>query len=192
MHPALYLWDLARTRNTKELSKHVHWEAADRVRIDLQGGRSTRIATPQRYSRRLRFMRTGDVVRPALFYIQETINQHLDGRVSPGLLWDPKHERMSLYIMPESLIGALWLQFARAVDGNKKYERCAECKTWFEVSPDTFRTNRRYCKNACRFKAYRGRQAEARGLATGGMPVREIAKHLESDAKVVKSWIAKI
>ena len=97
---------------------------------------------------------------------------------------------MSLYFVPNSLVGALWLQFARAVDGRKKYERCGECKTWFEVSLDAARTNRRYCKDPCRFKAYRRRQIEARQLFGEGIALKEIAKRLDSDMATVKLWVS--
>jgi Phage integrase family len=60
----------------------------------------------------------GDLVTPALHYLQSKINDKLEGRASPRLLWDANRERLGLYIMPAGLVGALWLQFARAVGGH--------------------------------------------------------------------------
>ena len=190
MRRALMFWDLVAAKDRKRLSQHVHWVRPDAVRIDFESG-SSWIATPEIRSYRLDQIPKGDVIRPTLFYIQEIINKHVEGRVSPRLLWDTQRQQMSMHIVPNSLIGALWLQFARAVDGEKKYERCLECKTWFEVSLEAARTNRKYCKDACRFKAYRQRQNEARRLHIMGLSIKEIAKRLDSDIATVKSWIAR-
>ena len=69
----------------------------------------------------------GDLVKPAFHYVQSTINEKLEGRASPQLLWDVKRERLGLYIVPDGLIGALWLQFARAVERDSRFRQCAEC-----------------------------------------------------------------
>ena len=189
MRRALPFWDLVVAENRKGLSQYVHRPAPDVIQVRFPEGGFDLIASPQIRAHRLQYIPAKDVNRPALFYVQDTINKHLEGRVSPRLLWEEKGSRIGLYFVPNSLIGALWLQFTLAVDGNKKYERCTECKTWFEVSLDAARTNRRYCKDACRFKAYRHRQAEARRLSAEGMPVKKIAKRLDSDAATVNSWI---
>ena len=192
MRPALLLWDLVAAQTRKELSRYVHWRAPDVVEIRFPVGNRegfALIASPQHRPHLLQQIPAKDVFKPTLFYIQDTINKHLEGRISPRLLWEKDWPRLGLFFVPKSLIGALWLQFARAVDGNTKYGRCLECRTWFEVSLDAARTNRRYCKDACRFKAYRRRQTEAQRLFAKGIPVKQIAKRLDSKLAAVKSWI---
>lgn len=137
--------------------------------------------------------RPGDLGQPALWYIQTQINEHLTGTVSisPRLLWNPEMTELGLYLVPRSLLGALWLQFAQAVAGNKSYRQCEYCAAWFEVSLGASRPTRLYCSDACRFKAYRHRQDEAYQLSQQGIPLKEIAKRLGTDVPTAKGWIKK-
>ena len=118
----------------------------------------------------------GDPIGPALHCMQSLINEHLHHRASPRLLWEQSRDRLGLYIVPEGLIGALWLQFARAVERDARFRQCAECTTWFEVSPGRGRTDKQFCSTACRTKAYRKRQAEAARLHGEGQSIEEIAR----------------
>jgi hypothetical protein len=131
----------------------------------------------------------GDLIKPALHYVQSTINEKLEGRAVPRLLWDTKRERLGLYIVPEGLIGALWLQFARAVERDSRFRQCAECGIWFELAPGTARADKQFCSTACRTKAYRKRQAEAARLHGEGRSFEDIARELESDPDTVRGWI---
>lgn len=131
----------------------------------------------------------GDFGPAALARAHFTVNQNLEEHCSPRLLRDGTRTRLQIF--PKNLAGALWLQLAMAIDGNKDYRRCDECGEWFEVSPDTARTNRRYCMDRCRVKAYRGRQTKARELAASGKSVDEIAAELGSDTGTVSGWLAR-
>jgi hypothetical protein len=135
-----------------------------------------------------RFVR-GDLVKPALHYVQSTINRQLEGRASPRLLWDAKRERLGLYIVPDGLVGALWLQFARAVERDSQFRQCAECGIWFELAPGTARADKLYCSTPCRTKAYRKRQAEAVRLHGEGRSIEDIARELESEPETVRGWL---
>jgi hypothetical protein len=131
----------------------------------------------------------GDLVKPALHYVQSIINRQLQGRASPRLLWDGNRERLGLYIVPDGLIGALWLQFARAVERDSQFRRCAECGIWFELARGTARSDKLYCSTPCRTKAYRKRQAEAVRLHGEGRSIDDIARALESEPDTVRGWI---
>lgn len=135
-----------------------------------------------------RFVR-GDLVKPALHYVQSTINQHLENRTGARLLWDAKRARLELYTSPVDLIGAVWLQFARAVDRDSQFRQCAECGIWFELAPGTARADKLYCSTPCRTKAYRKRQAEAVRLHGEGRSLEDIARDLDSDPGTVRGWI---
>jgi hypothetical protein len=52
-----------------------------------------------------------------------------------------------------SLIGAMWLQFALAVDGNREYRSCPECGEWWD-STET-RSDRQTCSDRCRKRRHR-------------------------------------
>jgi hypothetical protein len=203
MRLAIDLWEAARKGDVERLEQVIFWtEDGSAVEIrshpDLPDGQSTE--APAHVERawiadfRLgdvlggRFQQ-GDLIKPALHYVQSTINEQLKGRASPNLLWDGNRERLGLYIVPEGLIGALWLQFARAVERDSHFRRCAECGIWFELAPGTARSDKLYCSTPCRTKAYRKRQAEAVRLHTEGRAIEDIARQLESDSDTVRGWI---
>jgi len=94
----------------------------------------------------------------ALFHIQETTNKRLREHAGPRLLFNPKAGQVELHLLPQNLLGAMWLQFARAVEGDKEYRRCVTCGGWFEVSPEGMRPEAKHCRTACRMRAYRKRK----------------------------------
>jgi hypothetical protein len=61
-----------------------------------------------------------------------------------------------------SLIAALWLQFALAVDGNRDYRKCPVCGNWWDAT--NARSHKLVCSDKCRAKkSYQSRQAAKRG-----------------------------
>lgn len=204
-HRALELWDAAREGNLDLLSHRLAWKTLEdgpAVMYDSHLGlddnahieppyvrECTWIAAPSIHPELLERFRPGDLTLPALYYVQKSVNEHLKGRISPRLLWNTKKNRLALYMVPSSLIGAIWLQFAQAIDGNKEYRRCEECRTWFELSPETARTSRLYCSNACRSRAYRKRQAEARRLYAEGRSIEDVAKAVGTDVTTAQQWV---
>lgn len=197
MRQQVQLWDMARASDTQGLSRFIEWEGRDAVFCHDGGSRdrtgsSQTIASWNVAPELLQQLRPGDLIQPTLVVVQRSVNTQLGGgRVSPRLLWDHTQTRASLHIVPNSLIGALWLQFARAIDGDRSYRRCTECQKWFEISPKTARTTRLYCSNACRSKAYRKRQNEATRLDGEGLSIDEIASRFQTNSKVVAGWIAR-
>jgi hypothetical protein len=135
----------------------------------------------------------GDLVLPAQYALQRLVNRKMREHASTAkLLWDWTRHRPDLrtQLVPTSLIAAMWLQLANAIDGNRDYRRCEACRKWFEVGSAS-REDAKFCRRACRFKAYRLRQQRARELAKGGMAPREIAAEIDSDIKTVKGWLKK-
>jgi hypothetical protein len=181
MRNGLALWDAASARDEKTLRQHIHWEEGPAIRyssrpnafkqkdmplpVEGESDESEIIAMRdgEQLEERLRYFTPGDTVGPALFRVQDVINKHMRDHVSPRLLWDKDLAHSELHIVPHNLLGALWLQFAEAVNGDKKYRRCEECGKWFELSPDLNRTNRKYCSGACRSKTYRRKKEEEEG-----------------------------
>jgi hypothetical protein len=171
MRFAIDIWEAARNGDVGRLEHVISWtEDGSRVQIlshpELPKGQlpnaparveRASIASTQLGDGALeRFVR-GDLVKPALHYVQSTINEKLQGRASPRLLWDAKRERLGLYIVPAGLIGALWLQFARAVERDSRFRQCAECGTWFELAPGASKpiASGRPRRRACTAKAAR-------------------------------------
>lgn len=131
-----------------------------------------------------------DALRLAgLFHIQEAINQKLREHAPGRLLYNPEAGRLELHLAPRNLLGAIWLQFARAVEGNKEYRRCRVCSKWFAVSPGGKRRQAVYCSTRCRVKAYRDRQEEAVRRARAGETHSKIAQDLGTTVKTLRGWV---
>jgi hypothetical protein len=200
---AIALWDAIKDRAdgyyspsatpAEYLSGVIQWSGKDAACYTSKTlNRSFQIVSSAEPEVFLRFT-PGDLLLPAQYALQRIVNKKLNEHTSTArLLWDWRRPSPDLRIQltPTSLIAAIWLQFATAIDGDKNYRRCEACKKWFEVSVEA-RGDAKFCKQACRFKAYRGRQALARQWAASGMAVREIAAKLDTEIATVKGWTKK-
>jgi hypothetical protein len=141
----------------------------------------------------LKLFRFGDYLMPAKYYLQKLVNEQLKARVSPQLLWNLRRNRpdLALFFVPQNLLGLMWLQLAEAVNGNRGYRQCSACGTWMVITPEGTgsRSSRFTCSNACRMKVYYGRRVEARRLYQQGLPVREIARRLNTARQMVHGWV---
>jgi hypothetical protein len=63
-----------------------------------------------------------------------------------------------LCIRPTTLLDALWTKLALAIDGSEALLTCIECKRWFTINVGQGRSDKKYCSNACRMRAYRKRK----------------------------------
>jgi hypothetical protein len=206
MRQAVAIWDMVRARDVPGLSRHIRWDQGNggpnwvydshpelppfhvdpRRAVPAGAGRHTDLILPVPD-----LFKPGDVLMPATFLVQNWINTHLMRRVSPRVVYDLDRGAQALRFYPESLLGALWLQFAQAIDGDKEYRACRECGKWFEVSLDAFRTNRVFCSDPCKSRDYRRRKDRARQLRAEGRSAKEIAKELDTELETVKKWVAK-
>lgn len=101
----------------------------------------------------------GDVRRPALIYAQWVINEKMTKHVRPELLWqDPNDPSPVIRLHPSNLLGAMWLQFAQAVEGGYEYIRCgrARCQKWTKVDARAKR-RKKWCSKSCQVMASRSR-----------------------------------
>ena len=108
------------------------------------------------------------------------------------------HRPLRLYVEPECFHDALWLQFALAVMGNKEYRRCEWCGRPMEVSPERSgkgrrgRSDRHFCMDTCRQKAYLRRRETAAKMREEGKKLREIAKVVKTDLDTLKKWLGEV
>jgi len=105
---------------------------------------------------------TGDynrVVRMLLHSRFSAVGSHgIDAGIS--LETDSTNASARLCIRPPTLFHALWTQLALAVDGSQSLHTCIQCKKWFAIDSGRGRSDKRYCSNACRMRAYRKRNAK--------------------------------
>jgi hypothetical protein len=129
----------------------------------------------------------------ALALIQQDVNSHLapfgNPPVAMQLVWSAGEGRLSLHPIPQTLRGRLWLQCARAVAENHQFRQCTACSSWFRLDPHVARTSRYYCTDACRSRAYRGRQEQARRMHAEGKSIADIARRLESNEATIVGWV---
>ena len=132
------------------------------------------------------------------YYLMGLINDHLQGfsettafggRLRYEVAWDFKQLKRTFRVRPESLLVAMWLQFARAVEGGFEFRSCAVCHKLFEISPPVTRRTRLHCSDACKLAAYRQRQVDARKMYSTGMTFKEIAQELRSEVATVRKWL---
>lgn len=150
MRDAITLWELTRERASGKLKRIIQWQKGGSIRCGIgELTHTISIATAQENFQR------NELVRPAKFFLQHIVNEHLR-HVHSALLWNGS--ALAMHNIPRDLISALWLQFALAISGDKQYKRCTECQAFFELSPGVNRKDRAYCSNACRSAAYRKRR----------------------------------
>ena len=80
---------------------------------------------------------------------------------SISLREDPHTGAARLCLRPETLLDALWTQLAQAIDGSQSLRNCVVCKQWFTISAGQGRSDKEYCSDACRMRAYRRRKNKA-------------------------------
>jgi hypothetical protein len=73
---------------------------------------------------------------------------------------DPLSSGARLCIRPPDLRSALWAQLALAIDGHINLRSCVECRSWFTLEAGRGRSDKEYCSNACRMRAYRKRKSK--------------------------------
>jgi hypothetical protein len=139
---------------------------------------------------------------PAIFFIRHMLNSEMrDTKASiPRMFWSPTESTLKLRYVPHNLLGAMYLQFAMALNVKSEFRECAVCRKPFRLSPGVNRANRLTCSETCKTYRYRGRIEKARELHGQGKTVREIVKelsvgqpgwNLKKKIETVKSWIAK-
>lgn len=151
MHAAVTAWDLASQRNDAALRKLIKWT---RNAIIFNNDEvETEIARVNRG------IPSGEVVLPAKLFVVRTVNQRIDGLVGPEIRWDTSTSEPVMRIVPKSLLGALWFQFAQSLSGVREYRSCRNCGKAFEVSSDGAKRSKQYCSSGCRVSRFRNKQA---------------------------------
>ncbi len=203
MRLAIDIWEAVRRGDVDLLGRLILWtEDGSGVRIMSHPELTDRqLPDPPAYVERAwiasthhgddvlgRFVR-GDLVKPALHYVQSTINQHLENRIGRACSGTPSGRgststrRRTISLAPSGCSSpGPWSATA-------KFRQCAECGIWFELAPGTARADKLYCSTPCRTKAYRKRQAEAARLHGEGRSIEDIARDLDSDPDTVRGWI---
>jgi hypothetical protein len=209
MHHLHRLWKAARDKDRTVLEQYIHWyvnpETGNHEAVFYRESRPLgsfrRIAEEtENVSYRVDLLgdfARGDLVKPAYQTLQDELNARLKLHPLQPLLTREAavYASMSLCQVPPNLLGALWLQFAMAIAGNSLYRQCDHCRRWFEIGfqggDRRVRDDAKFCKPACRSRAYRERKKRAQQLFDSGSSLQTIVKELDSDLETVKGWTNK-
>jgi hypothetical protein len=143
------------------------------------------VASAERPNRILSYSRVCHIFRlrgDLSFPKDSRLNARLERRTPALFQWSPERPgELHLVYIPGTLIEAMWLEFAFAVDESKEYRKCPQCGTWFEIAPDKARANRLFCSSAWKSRNYRERKMRAQELFAEGMDLKAIADELGTD-----------
>jgi hypothetical protein len=154
-----YLCEIENEEAFKQLCDKVIHGTDQNVFISPGINFAGQIVSDEKYHpERMAVISQDDLTTAALFVVEDFINDGLKGRVSAQMGWSHAHRRPMTQLIPDSLLGAMWLQFSMAVSRNIDFGHCLECRSWFEISPGTGRPDKSYCSDACRMRAYRERK----------------------------------
>lgn len=106
-----------------------------------------------------RVLRERDLLFAAQFMLDTLVTEQLSGQIETALFRD-SCGKPSLRFIPRDLRTALWLQFARAIEGNKGFQQCDHCRMWYEIgSREGARSDKKFCSTACRARHWRQTKA---------------------------------
>jgi hypothetical protein len=91
----------------------------------------------------------------------------------PAMVCEPDSPRPRVRIVPSSLLTAMYLQLAAAVDENKQFQKCRHCGGHFELSPGVNRADKIFCSESCRVMEYRRRKDQPRPKQPRELSLRE-------------------
>lgn len=93
------------------------------------------------------------------------------------------------HIELETLWDAIVWQFAQAMVKDTRYRLCAACGHPLVAHHRMVGGDRTACSRSCRNLLYRQRQEQARQMHRDGIPIKEIARKLQTDRHTVSQWI---
>lgn len=105
-----------------------------------------------------------DVIGVATEFLRAITDGQLSGRVTASVVRGSDGEGLALVYKPTSLLGAVWLQFAKVMTHTDKTRACLECGKMFEFQ----RRTKLFCGEACQKKFNRkGARASSQSCPGG-------------------------
>jgi hypothetical protein len=187
MRQAVEIWDLVRNGDRVALERFIQWKEGPEIHY-RHPSRASVIASPTYHPELLAQVPPGNTIIPAKMFLVRELQENLTGRVS----WRPvlsKSGDISSRVVPQSLLGCLWLELEETITGDRTQIPCPVCSEWFEVRSSGARSDKMYCSPRCKTKAHREVIGKARQLRAEGKTPKQIAKAISRDEAVVKNWL---
>lgn len=164
MKHAVEVWSLLNRRDEAGLREYVRWHHKTFTLVDPETGKKLThghaMFTFEDAVGENKLVQ-GETLRPARVLLADLINNNLKGQVTPLTLCHVGLQKTTLRFVPESLLGALWLQFAQAVDKSHAYKQCEACGKWFDISNGFgARADKKTCSSTCRKRLSRRLERE--------------------------------
>ena len=127
--------------------------------------------------------------RAGWLQLQRFVNKRLERNFAPRLLVG-ESDQPKVHLVPQHLHGALWWQFAQAVDSGRTHRHCDQCGQWVEISWSTGgrRSHARFCSESCRVRHSQQKKRRAQGLWKDGVSVKEITERVDGREATVRRW----
>ena len=109
-------------------------------------------------------IRPDDVLGVATEFLRAITDCQLSGRVTASVVRGSDGEGPALVFKPTSLLGAVWLQFAKVMTHTDNTRACLECGKMFEFQ----RRTKLFCGEACQKKFNRKRARASSQSSVGG------------------------
>lgn len=137
----VHLYDLVKTKRLSLLAALI---SREKNGIYITLGRRREMIDGSRSMLARKWDRQGEQpLEAALQYLTAVINKKVTGMVSPTMLPD---YRKKIYLLPGTLLAAMWLMLLWEVIGETRPRRCPGCGEWF----DPKRSTRLTCGDRCR------------------------------------------
>ena len=191
MNETITIWDWVCERDVSSLGRHITWNEgsegrsvsyysepiADRNQPSTKGGYYLIAHAGADDKNLIASFAPGDLIAPAATLVRTRVNAQLKARAYPYLFQSNAEVRFSLGARPAGLLGALWLQFAHAIESDLRFRRCDHCGQWFRFEPRRGRYPRLYCSQAHKMASHRlAKKVES--LAAEGLNRDSIAEQL--------------
>jgi len=191
MNEAVTLWTQQK-KNDPKLAKVIRWRK-DAV-VYSGRFRGITLVDGDRHPHWLKRWKRGETKGPALMALQHIINDYIFQHVGSRLLWNESGTAMDAYFVPRNLMGAMWLQFARALIWPKKHRPCEVCGRVMEISTDPHsqvrkRADTSVCGDKCRSQKRRDKEKSI-GLRLDGYSLNRIRRKVAGNypLETLKKW----
>lgn len=177
MWPLVWIWEMLQKNDVRRLGQHIIWRPqrntvffnqkpppTSRDTDDLpfrEGANPSRVIIADNmfnYRDQFQLWKPGDPIEPARFFLTVEMNKHMVKAVSSFLMLD-EDESFIPITMPRNLLGALWLQFYRAITGETRLRQCEVCMEWMDVTnKNRNKRQHKVCGSRERQRRYRDRK----------------------------------
>jgi len=88
----------------------------------------------------------------AYHHICSVVNKNLKDLLVTEIIPNRTNTGTEMFVRPNDLLSALWLQLAHALSRNLEFKQCSDCSTFFEVKSKKRRFEKIYCSDRCRVR----------------------------------------